>query len=333
MYTGQFEYVKWNPERKSIISYFNKQVYRRNNCVFGLIVGKPGSGKSWTSLSLACLQNPDFELNGNFYFLPSKMMKDIGKYYGVGGPRKRGKIWILDEAGVGINNKEYFSEINRGFGTFFQTARHRNPISFITVPRQNLIDSTVRKLMTIRITATGFNAERQKTIVQPRLMEYNDDFDKFYYKMLRMLKDKRMFAVNLVELPKPPKHIIDEYEKLKTEYTTDKYNEIAMSLEKYEDKQKAKYDEIANYTGQQSAIINLLNKKFTIKDIAENLEISNQAVYDHMKALRNKGVQIVPHRGDGKKVDYYEVVDPRVIEKAEEIEAIVRLGPPIPNSS
>ena len=53
-------------------------------------------------LSMAQSIDPDLELNGNLFFKAGKMMREIKTYYE--GKYKKGKLWLMDEAGISINS-------------------------------------------------------------------------------------------------------------------------------------------------------------------------------------------------------------------------------------
>ena len=118
------------------VTYQLNQVLKNNNCVNGIITGDPGSGKSWAMLAMAeatCKsQGKEFKLEGNLYFKAADMMRAMRDYYTTG-ENKPGKLWLFDEAGIDANNLSWQSQINRGLNAWFQTARHRNYIFWMTV--------------------------------------------------------------------------------------------------------------------------------------------------------------------------------------------------------
>jgi len=302
-----WEIVRKIPFENPWVTYIKAKILEKNNCINGIAVGTPGSGKSWGVLSLCAQIEPNFKLEGNWFFKASHFMRAITDYYRQD-EYKPGKIWVLDEAGVDLNNLNYYDEINKGLNLFFQTARHRNYIFIATVPFISFISSGVRKLMNLTLRAEGWNKDNQ-TIMLPRVLQYNDEYDKFYKKRLLVETGEGTVPCNKILVRKPPKRLVDEYEKLKVKFTGDLFETTALKIEQYEQKQFNKFFG-SSPTQLQEEILSYLKKKITVKRIAQKLDKNSNDIYNVMSTLRRKGFQIQPIR-DGRKVLHYEVTDIR----------------------
>jgi len=129
------------------------------------------------------------------------------------------KMWLLDESGIGLDYLDYHNAINRSFHKFFQTCRHRNYIFFGTVPYLNFLSKAVRKQIHFQYEATGFDKARHVTHVVTKELQYNEEIERMYRKRIIVEHDNAMRPANSIEFPMPPKKIINEYEKMKTEFT------------------------------------------------------------------------------------------------------------------
>lgn len=267
------------------------------------------SGKSWSMLSLAEQLNPDFELEGNWFFDAEKMFREMKNYY-VSGKPKRGKHWWYDEAGIDLSNLNYYDEINRGFNAFFQTNRHRNYIFGCSVPFINFVSKGVRTLMNVHFKSDGWNKNNQ-TINVPRYMEYNGDMQKFYRKRLLVNVNNSYEYCNKVLIPKPSKRLIVEYEKIKKEFTGDLMESIANKISFFKKKQKDKINGVEQLTEPQERVLNILKKGFDIDEAAEELGIAVGSVYQAMKRIKKKGIIITPKKEKGGKVLKYSIIDNR----------------------
>ena len=188
------------------VTYMKDQVFNRNNCINAIITGKPGSGKSWGMLRLGYEIDPDFKIEGNLFFKAGEMMRAIKEYYDredLTDEEKKGKIWMLDEAGIDLNNLSYFDQINKGLNAFFQTARHRNYFFFSTVPFMNFVSKGVRTLMTAHFEGVGY--KENKTILVPRIIDFDGNQDYFYRKRLLVKNTfNHVGLCNEIKLKKPP---------------------------------------------------------------------------------------------------------------------------------
>jgi hypothetical protein len=142
---------EWDNKINPWAKYMKEQVLKRNNCVNLVNTGAPGTGKSWALLSLFNQIDPDFQLEGNWFFSAAKFMKAVKSEN-----HKPAKLWALDEARIDLNNLNYFNELNRGLNAFFQTARHRRYIFGMTVPFLDFVSKGVRTLMTTQFRAEGW---------------------------------------------------------------------------------------------------------------------------------------------------------------------------------
>jgi hypothetical protein len=271
------------------ITYFRKQVFIRNNCINSIAVGKPGTGKSWGVLSLVSQLDPDFSFEGNWYFNVGQFMKAAKDYYKEKQKKTKGKIWVLDEAGVDLNNLSHFDQLNRSMNIFFQTARHRNYLFFGTVPFLSFISKGVRKLTTSILRCEGWNSDN-KTIFLPRILEYNDELDKFYKKRLLIKTESGLQICNKILVKKPPVRLRRNYEKLKMEFTTDLYDIESEKISAFEEKQEKKWFG-TKPTRLQEEVLQKIKEGKTMLQTAKLLRKPIGVVGGAMELLRQKGYE------------------------------------------
>ncbi len=299
---GKFPIVKQIDGENPWVTYLKYRVFSMNNCNNTFFTGMPGSGKSWAMLSIACLIDPDFQLEGNWYFKAGKLMKAIKE-----DNHKPGKMWCYDESGIDLSSKNWQSEINKGFNAFFSTARHRRYIFFGSVPFLSFVSKGVRTLMTSHFEAIGWTNRNQTKLI-PRVTEYNGEMDKFYKKRLIVKSEGGSTFCNKVLIPKPPKRIVLEYEKLKKEFTSDLFETISENIEAYEEKQNAKKEK--GLTRVQQEYVSLLKEGKNKSDISLEKGVNEDAVKHMIRELREKGYQIIPFKKDKQRILSYRVIEP-----------------------
>lgn len=271
------------------ITWFNKQVLKRNNCINAITTGLPGTGKSWSNLSLLCLRNPDFDVNEQCFFYASKMTKAFNKEDFF---NRKGKEIMLDEAGIDLSSTNWRNAINKGIHAFFQTARHRNYIFMMTVPHIGFVSKSIRTLMTCQFTTNGWTSDNLTKTV-PRIIEYNGEKDKFYKKRLIVKKDGLLQYCDEIRVPKPPKKIVEEYEKIKREFTTKLFGKIENKIKFYETmEQKETY----NLSWREFNIYNFIRgggkTGRSIEDIQEELKLEKRQVQASIHEMNKKGVKV-----------------------------------------
>lgn len=304
MGTIKWSCVNYVKDENPWITFAKRQVYKKNNCINSIWTGAPGSGKSWGMLSWFSLIDPDFTLDNNWFFKASQLMRAIKR-----GDYPKGKMWGYDEAGIDCHNLRYADELNKGINAFLQTSRHRNYIFAFSVPYMSLVSKGVRVLMNANFRADGYN-NKDQTIIFPRVLEYNGELDKFYKKRL-LVKTKTGFDYcSRILLPKPPKKLVIEYEKIKKEFTGDLFENIADKMEQFELKQQQQISG-GLFTKRKEEILMMLKDQKNVPYICENLGITEQTIYEHIKSIQTKGVTIQAVKDQDGRVKYYDVRDPR----------------------
>lgn len=267
----------------SWVDYIKQRIANNKNwlCIF---TGPTGSGKSWSALSLGEMLNPDFDIC-RLVFKGKKLMGLInsGAYN-----NKKGIVFIWDEAGVDLSNRNWQSITNKVINYLLQTFRHRNFILIFTAPYSDFIDVSTKKLFHAEFQTVSINKTKKTVNVKPKQIQYNSGKKKFYYHYLRIRKKgKGMVKIRKWAIPKPPKKLIKEYETKKNSFTCTLNLEIEGVLGSLDamgkrrkpmtDKQKEEY------------YCNLQN--LSDKEIAEKFGISVQAVGQRRKARLNKGYE------------------------------------------
>lgn len=232
-----------------------------------MVTGPTGSGKSWATLSLAEELNEDFNITRVVFSF--KQLMEI-----VNDPQyknKKGICIVFDEAGIDVNSKNFMSKINKSFNYLIQTFRHRNFILLFTAPYPDFVDSATRKMFHCHMETIKINKELKTTYLKPKLIQYNGNMKKYYYKYLIMRGKK----IKMIEIPKPSDELIKQYEEKKTIFTKDLNKSIEIDLTEEKEEVNNEKQEVRQRIKQlmkQSYIkgFNTLNK------IGKDLNIKQQ---------------------------------------------------------
>lgn len=291
--------VKKVEGEKVLITYIKRQIHEKNGCCHAIVTGLPGQGKSWSCLSLACTLDPNFTIEKNLFFRGADFMRALADK-----SWPPGTVFILDEAGIDLNNLNWQDALNRGLNAFFQTSRHRNFIIFLTVPSINFVSKGVRTLMNMTISARGFRDGKTKIV--PLVAQYNPDVDKMYEKRIVMVSaDGSQTYLNATMVPKAPKNILEEYEIKKKQFTQDLFSNVAETLEAHEEKKRSA-KKVGELTDHQKKMVELL-KSMSAAKVAEVQGINVRTVYETMTLIKSKGVVFKPIKDDNRAIVRYDV--------------------------
>lgn len=287
---GRRQAVKHNlDDANPWITYFRNRIHKKNNCINCIVTGLPGEGKSWACLSQLSSYDPNFDINTQLFFSAAKMFEAFNKpeYFA-----KKGKCIMYDEAGADFNNVNWRNAFNRGLRNFLQTGRHRNYILMINVPFLTDISKGVRELMNCRWMAEGW--KKNKTIISPRTMQYNDDKDKFYYKKLLVRHPDLDRFCKRILLQKPPESIVVPYQEMKMSFTSDQTRKDAESMKMYEKKieDDLKKGSSVTLSYLQEELLTDLKNGMTAEQIASKNKCMVSNIYSRIQDLRKKGIKI-----------------------------------------
>jgi len=256
-----------------------------NKNIICLIEAKPGQGKSWAAMTIACncAVHLAKQLGGNpwDYFnidhvgiiMPDKMMEVIGhmKKYGV---------YILDDVGMAYASRKWQSKGNDAMNNMLQTMRTDNNIIIMTVPDADWIDKIGRNILHFKIVmkqplhSIGYSLGRLVTVEKM----YNSVNRKNLFPYLK-LPDK---IYNYALFSKPPGPLTVEYEQRRS-VELDRLKEHSQSGMK---------DGVDEFLGIEKVVPKKLTKKERIMEIKRDFEAG---VYEDMykslkRALEGEGM-------------------------------------------
>ena len=309
-----------NKPKEALWVRYIKQRIRQNKNFIGIISGPTGSGKSWSSLSLGEQADPEFNIE-RVVFSGGELMRLINS-----GKLKKGSAIVFEEAGIGMSSKSWQSVTNKLLNFLIQTFRHRNFILIFNTPYMDFVDASTRKLFHAEFSTLSVDIPAGTCRLKPRYIQYNSRNKKFYFKMLRVITSSGKRPINTWSISKPSPELIKSYE-IKKRAFTDRLNAgIQNDLLKLEEEDQVKPEDTRNATtGAQHEVLELLQKGFTVPQMAEELFVTPQNISKHMLSLKKKGYTIRGMRdkeNKNNKIIRYVVEKPETQKKSTRIDSI-----------
>lgn len=286
------------PKEKYWISYIRSRI-KKNKNFLGFISGQTGSGKSWSSLSIAHDLDPDFSID-RVVFSGLELMELINS-----GNLKRGSVIVFEEVGVEMSNRNWASVTNKMLNYLIQTFRHRGFILIMNSPYSDFIDSATRKLFHAELQTQGIDFNTSECRLKPQLIQYNARIQKFYYKRLKVIRPEGVIPVSFWKVSKPPEELIQAYEKKKRSYTDSLNKRILSELQEQHEKQSKK----KALTDIQQDTLDMLKKGLTMDQIAVQRGRAKPVIWHTINLIKKKGFKIIP-KYQGKVIVSYEVIEP-----------------------
>jgi hypothetical protein len=198
-----------------------------NQHFMGAIVGREGTGKSHSALTLARVVDPEFTAD-DVFFDPQDLLEafDSDEYSG-------GNMIVLDEAGVGLGNRSWYEKEQILLNQTLQTVRDDNMGVLFTLPRLEELDSqTIGRLhafveMDEVHPAEGWAAAKWKNISMSR-----DGRGKVYKKYTRLRVNGVKKRIRQIAVAAPPEDLTETYEGRKEAFKAELYED---AIDAYDD--------------------------------------------------------------------------------------------------
>jgi len=221
-----------------------QKMWRRMNVenqhFMGAIVGREGTGKSHSALTLARTVDPEFTAE-DVFFDPQDLLEafDSDEY-------TAGNIIVLDEAGVGLGNRSWYEKEQILLNQTLQTVRDDNMGVIFTLPRLEELDSqTIGRLhafveMLDVNPAEGWASAKWKNINLTR-----DGRSKTYKKYTRLRVGGVEKRITRFAVSAPPDDLVSAYEGRKEAFKEQLYEDaIAAYDEADKDSQELEPDDV-----------------------------------------------------------------------------------------
>jgi len=229
-------------EELDILMRFMKNRIAKQKTVTIAVTGGLGTGKSYTCLRIS-------EIWYKYYFKEEFPIKnccfgiiEAMKLLTSGGLRK-GEIIILEEAGISINAKKFFSDVNKLFNYYMQAFRQKQVMILFNCPVFDFLDKSTRILINANFITQKIDRDKKLCIVKPLFHQLNQQMGKIYNHYLRTYASKKGYGftvkINRMEFNLPSKRLIKEYEYKKDEFVTELGKR---NLEELERKEKVKFE-------------------------------------------------------------------------------------------
>lgn len=224
---------------------------RYNQHITLLIVGQPGSGKSWAAIDLAYQvayavsriiegKNAPHEMWWKYFNLDHMAIVTLDRVTTLLKNIRQYGVYILDDIGVGYNARDWQKSKNKKMNEIIQTFRTDNTCMIYTVPDRFLIDKVPRSLV-----------ERYMEFEKSEQLFSMGDYESVnvykYFNITSLKRDNKQFFAYMKDYldgtnqyvrhiaTKPPARLIHQYEQIRGDVARELRIANAESIENGDD--------------------------------------------------------------------------------------------------
>jgi hypothetical protein len=239
------------------------RINTRNQHYMAALVGPEGSGKSWTALKIAEVIDPTFDAD-RVMFDPHTFMEQLTAWKDAG--ETRGKMIVVDEAGVGIGSRSWYDKDQIQLNKVLQVIRSENMGMLFTLPRLSELDSQTRGRLRAMIEMDAMRPGEYADVKYLRWFPARDERSKVYRKYPIIGDGDAMRKVRRLRFGPPSRELVDGYEARKDQFQSDLYAETT--------------DQIGDDDGERS-----------VKDIAE--EIFEESLEEYISISASNKIEYI----------------------------------------
>jgi hypothetical protein len=236
-----------------------------NQHYMAAIVGPEGSGKSWTSLKIAELIDPSFDAD-RVMFDPHSFMEQLTAWKDQG--ETRGKMIVVDEAGVGIGSRSWYDKDQIQLNKVLQVIRSENMGMIFTLPRLSELDSQTRGRLRAMIKMDNMKPGQYADVRYLRWQPARDERSKVYRKYPILRNGASRKKIRRLRFGPPSQELVNDYESRKDTFQEQLYEDTTEQIG--EDQEDNPIKEIANEIIEDSMedyVSSYNNKEYVDKDL------------------------------------------------------------------
>jgi energy-coupling factor transporter ATP-binding protein EcfA2 len=209
------------PGLHEIVARLAQKHFKEKKNFFMVIVGRPGSGKSYTALKFAETIEPDFSPQHQIAYFPEQFQAVMDYVR-----EHKKKVIVFDEAHVTLSSRKWFSATNVALNNIMTTFRqlHRLAVFFVT-PYQNFVDKQLRGLFDYYCIVEKVQIDDEIVVygmlykIGTNLFDLRDQTP--YLQKVRILWNGEVYVVGEMRIDLPSERVINEYENQSMKFKSD----------------------------------------------------------------------------------------------------------------
>lgn len=269
-----------NNNGTAIAKYAKNRMLEKNKNALQIAVGDTGSGKSLSCGTFTGL------VDDTFFDDMERVVFEAKDFMSKIKTMRHGEGLVFEEAGIALAARDFQKKMNKMVGAVNQTFRHRNLCVTYNVPSMKFVEMQIRDLMHCIFHMRWIDFDAEVAYADCWKVDHNP-----LYGNTNLIRyefetwNGGRHVIDKVGFNKPPKKWLTEYEKMKTDFTTELYDKFERELDEQTNKEDPKV--LKQRANQAQALMNMLprvKEQHQWNEIADWTKISARTMQRWLEA-------------------------------------------------
>jgi len=194
----------------------------------GVLVGREGSGKSWTGIKMAEVCDPTFE-GWRVMFDPADFLEQLQEWKEEN--NTKGKMVVIDEAGVGVGVRSWYEKDQILLNQVLQLIRSENMGVIFTLPRLEELDSQTEGRLHAFMEMTDIDRGEWAKLKWFNWDPTRDGRGETYREYPKLRVNGHPRQIKRLKLSPPSMDVVEPYEERKDAFQSEQYQRALEEME------------------------------------------------------------------------------------------------------
>lgn len=204
------------------------RLWKDNEHFMAVVVGREGSGKSYSGIKLAEVVDPTFNAE-RVVFDPARYIEKLQEW--KENDETQGKVIVIDEAGVGMGVRTWYDKDQIMLNQVLQIVRDENMGVIFTLPRLEELDSQTEGRLHAFIETQEKQDGQWLKLKWLGVDPTRDGRNTIYKEYQTMTVNGRRQKIKRVNVSPPSPELVENYKERKTAFQEQQYEDALEEME------------------------------------------------------------------------------------------------------
>lgn len=229
--------------------WLDKRIHEENGNAVILVTGKPGTGKTYSGLSVSELYDSGFEVD--FICFDVRGLLALLEMIAKNPQSYRGTVIMYEEPQQEQTNKRSSGWSAVAFTSVLSTFRSLNCVLIMTTPWKSQLTKDCQDYVDVWMTTQHIDRSNNHCYLSVKFLEKNESSSKTYEKFMRVfyVPTGEIMILKRIAVPLASKKLIKFYEEHKRKYQAELYRKMIKKIDSKEEEKEEAQGTCSNCNG------------------------------------------------------------------------------------